>query len=73
MFFPPQRKTATSTYTADILINENGFFPYCDEFKYLGTVCNPSLKDDLDIQQQINQACCAIAAMKHVLCNKNKL
>ena len=56
---------------ADIIINEIEFFSYTDTFKYLGTIFAPSLKDDLDIQQRITQACGAFATMKRVLCNKD--
>ena len=69
MFFPPPGRIATATDTADVLINEHEFFSYCDKFKYLGTIFTPSLKDDLDIQQQINQASGTFATMKRVLCN----
>ena len=72
VFFPPPRKIATATDTAYILINKNEFFSYCDKFKYLGTIFTPSLKDDMDIQRQINQANGAFATMKRVLCKKNK-
>ena len=71
MFFPPPGKTATATDTADILINKNEFFSYCNKFKYLGTIFTPSLTDDLDIQRRITQACGAFATMKRVLCNRN--
>ena len=71
MYFPPPGKTATTTDTADILINENEFFSYCNKFKYLGTIFTPSLKDDLDIQRRITQACGVFATMKRVLCNNN--
>ena len=70
MFFPPPGKIATATDTADIQINEHEFFSYCDKFKYLGSIFTPSLKDDYDIQRQINQATGAFATMKRVLCNK---
>ena len=50
MFFPPPGKAATATDTADILINKNEFFSYCNKFKYLGTIFTSSLKDDLGIQ-----------------------
>jgi hypothetical protein len=70
MFFPPPGKIATATDTADILINENEFFSYCDKFKYLGSIFTPSLKDDMDIQRRINQANGVFATMKRVLCNK---
>ena len=46
-------------------------FSYCDKFKYLGSIFTPSLKDNLDIQQRINQANGAFATMKQVLCNKD--
>ena len=71
MYIPPPGKTATTTDTADILINEFEFFSYCNKFKYLGTIFTPSLKDDLDIQRRINQANGAFATMKRVLCNKD--
>ena len=71
MLFPPPGKKATATNTADILINGNAFFSYCDKFKYLGTIFIPSSKDDLDIQRQIAQACGAFATMKRALCNRN--
>ena len=50
IYFPPPEKIVTTTDTADILINKNEFFLYCNKFKYLGTIFTPSLKDDLDIQ-----------------------
>ena len=62
--------TSYATDTADIIINEFEFFSYTDNFKYLGTIFTPSLKDDLDIRCRINQANGAFAIMKQVLCDK---
>ena len=64
MFIPPPGKTATATDTADIIIKEFEFFSYTDNFKYLGIIFTPSLKDDLDIRRRINQANGAFATMK---------
>ena len=71
MYIPPPGKIATATDTADIIINEFEFFSYTDKFKYLGTIFTPSLKDDLDIQRRITQACGAFATMKRVLCSED--
>ena len=71
MYIPPPGKIATATDTADIIINEFEFFLYTDKFKYLGTIFTPSLKDDLDIQQRITQACGTFATMKRVLCSED--
>ena len=71
MYIPLSGRTATATDTADIIINEFKFFSYTDKFKYLGTIFTPSLKDDLDIQQRITQACSAFATMKRVFWNKD--
>ena len=53
-----------------ILIQENELFSYYDNFKYLSTIFVLSLKGDLDINQQINQANQVFASIKGVLCNK---
>ena len=71
MYIPPPGKTATTTDTADKLINEFEFSSYCNKFKYLDTIFTPSLKDDLNIQRSINQTNGAFATMKRVLCNKD--
>ena len=47
---------ATVTDTVDIFINDYKYFPYCNKFRYLGTIFVPSLKDDADINKQITQA-----------------
>ena len=70
MYIPPPGRTATAADTADIITNEFEFFSYTDKFKYLGTIFTPSLKDDLDIQRRIAQACGAFATMRRVLCNE---
>ena len=58
MFFPRQGKQQQQ-WIADILIDKNEFFSYCNKFECLGAIFTPSLKDDLDIQQQ---------SLKHVEC-----
>ena len=70
IYFQPPGKTATTTSTADIIINEFNVFSYTDKFKYLGTIFTLSLKDDLNIQRQITQANGAFATMKRFLCNE---
>ena len=49
--------------------DEDDFFPYCDEYKYLGSIFTPLLKDNDDIQKRISQVCGMFAPMKGVLCN----
>ena len=56
MFFPLFGKTAIVIIdTADILINKNALFlyEYCNKFKYIRTEFTLSLKDNLEIHQQL--------------------
>ena len=48
------------------MIDDDRFFGYCTQFKYLGTTFTPELNDSNDIQLQIDQASKAFYAM-----NKN--
>ena len=54
---------------ADIMIREQEFYSYTKKFKYLGSICTPSLKDDEDIKRRISQACGAFAQAEKLLCN----
>ena len=53
----------------DIMIGEQEFYSYTKKFKYLGSICTPSLKDDEDIKRRISQACGAFAQAEKLLCN----
>ena len=63
------KSKTTAIYTVYILIQENEYFSYYIEFKYVGTIFMSSVKDYDDIQWQINQAFNVFATMKHVLSN----
>ena len=53
-FSPPPGKTATAINTTGVLIKKNSIHTdMSNTFKYLGTIFTASLKDDLNIQQQI--------------------
>ena len=72
MFFPGAgRKEDATTIDkeADIMIREQEFYSYTKKFKYLGSICTPSLKDDEDIKRRISQACGAFAQAEKLLCN----
>ena len=71
MFFPTANNKAKKEDTADIDLGNDEFFVYCDEFKYLGTIFTPSLKDDKDINKRIQSVTGAFATLKKILCEKN--
>ena len=67
MFIPGARCTAEPEDTADIMLNENEYFGFCETFKYLGTTIDNKLDDSVDVKKRIHKAAGAFACMKRVL------
>jgi hypothetical protein len=55
MHIPAPGQKSTENNTTDIDINENHFFSFCKNFKYLGTNFLPKLNDSNDIKKRIDQ------------------
>ena len=54
---------ATTLYTQ--IIGEHGHITFTEHFKYLGSYCSYSLKDDYDIAKILSQASSAMGALNH--------
>ena len=48
-----------------INIGEHGHITFTKDFKYLGSYCSYSLKDDYDIAKRLSQASSAMGALNH--------
>ncbi len=68
MHIPRLNQQSTVDDTKEIMIDDERFFGYCTDFKYLGTTFTPELNDSNDVQLRIDQASKAFYAM-----NKNVL
>ena len=71
MHIPAPGQVSTENDTADINLDENQYFSFCKNFKYLGTNFTPELNDSNDIKKRIDQAQRAYYALnRNVLRNK---
>ena len=73
MHIPAPGQKSTENDTADIDIDENHFFSFCKNFKYLGTNFSPELNDSNDIKKRIDQAQRAYYALNRNILRNNKI
>ena len=73
MYIPAPGQAPTENDTANIEIDKNHYFSFCDNFKYLGTTFTPDLNDSKDIKKQIDQAQRAYYALNKNVLRNNKI
>jgi hypothetical protein len=73
MHIPAPGQKSTKNDTADINIDENHFFSFCKNFKYLGTNFSPKLDNSNDIKKRIDQAQRAYYALNRNVLRNNKI
>lgn len=73
MHIPAPGQVSTEHDTANIEIDENHYFSFCDNFKYLGTNFTPDLNDSKDIKKRIDQAQRAYYALNQNVLRNNKI
>lgn len=58
LYIPPaQADSEPSTETtADVMLNENEYFSFCEVFKYLGTTFDAKLDDSTEVKKRIGKA-----------------
>ncbi len=63
MYFPAPLKEPAADAIADIELDNNGYFSFTKEFKYLGSTFTPELNDTINVEKRIDQASKAFKAM----------
>ena len=71
MFIAPQGYETQPEDIADIMLNSNEYFGFCDSFKYLGTTFDNKLDDSTDVQKRIKKATAAFGTMSKLLKDQN--
>ena len=64
MYIRRPKQPSEPNKKADIIIDEDSFFEFTTEFKYLGNIINETLDDTPDIKNRIKKASQAFGAMK---------
>jgi hypothetical protein len=73
MHIPAPGQNSTENDTTDIDIDENQFFSFCGNFKYLGTNFSPRLNNSNNIKKPIDQAQRAYYAPNRNVLRNNKI